>query len=110
MTAPEADVDPTFDADGRAEAYWDTVTLWTLPLAGLLLLLDNPLWVYFGLVGSGMYLYFAGRGIMARRIMQQRGIRVGKPESLRVAYVFLSLWGLIALGTIFMAVAALPTP
>ena len=47
----------------RGEAIWDSVTLWTLPLAGVLLLLNNPLWVYFGLVGGGMYLYFAGRGL-----------------------------------------------
>lgn len=104
----EADVDPTFYADVRGEAYWDTLLLWILPAAGLLLLLDNPSWAYFGLVGGGMYLYFAGRGIMVRRVMQRRGIRIGKPETLRMVYVFLALWGLIAVVTIVTAVAALP--
>ena len=41
-----------------------------------------------------MYLYFAGRGIIVRRVMQQRGIRIGTPETLKVANIFLALWGL----------------
>ena len=108
LTEPETDVDPTFHADGRGEAYWDTATLWALPVAGVLLILNNPIWVYFGLVGGGMYLYFAGRGIVTRIIMQRRGFRIGKPESLKVAYIFLTLWGLAAIITITIAIAALP--
>lgn len=107
LIEPEADVDPTFYADVRGEAYWDTLMLWTLPAAGLLLLLDSPSWTYFGLIGGGMYLYFAGRGILVRRLMQRRGIRIGKPETLRTIYVFLTLWGLIAVVTIIMAIMAI---
>jgi hypothetical protein len=107
LTEPQVDVDPTFHADVRGEAYWDSVILWTLPVAGVLLVLNNPLWAYFGLIGGGMYLYFAGRGIMVRRVMQRRGIRIGKPDSLRVGYIFLALWGLAAVITIVMAIAAL---
>ncbi len=54
LTEPETDVDPAFYADVRGEAYWDTAVLWTLPVAGILLLLNSPLWAYFGLVGGGM--------------------------------------------------------
>jgi hypothetical protein len=110
VTEPEADVDPAFYADVRGEAIWDALILWTLPLAGILLILNSPWWPYFGLVGGGMYLYFAGRGIAVRLVMQRRGIRIGKPETLNVAYVFLALWGLVAIITIIMAVAALPFP
>jgi hypothetical protein len=108
LTEPETDVDPTFYADVRGEAFWDTAILWTLPVAGILLVVNNPLWVYFGLVGGGMYLYFAGRGIVVRLVMQRRGIRIGQPETLKVIYVFLTLWGLIAVVTIIMAVATWP--
>ena len=110
LTEPESDVDPTFFVDTRGEAIWDALILWTLPVAGLLLMLDSPWWIYFGLVGGGIYLYFAGRGIVVRVVMQRRGIRIGKPETLKVIYVFLTLWGLIAVVTIVMAVAALPLP
>ena len=107
LTEPEAQVDPTFYADMRGEAFWDTAILWTLPVAGVLLILNSPLWAYFGLVGGGMYLYFAGRGILARRVMHSHGIQIGSPETLRVAYIFLTLWGLAAVITIVMAIAAL---
>ncbi len=107
LTEPEADVDPAFYADVRGEALWDAAILWTLPLAGILLIVNNPLWPYFGLSGGGMYLYFAGRGIVVRRRMQGRGIRIGTPETLKTIYIFLSLWGLAAIITVGMAVAAL---
>ena len=106
----EADVDPTFFADVRGEAAWDALSLWTLPVAGILLLLESPLWAYFGLIGGGMYLYFAGRGIAQRLIMQRRGIRVGKSEQLKLFYAALVLWGVIAVVTIVMAVMSLPLP
>ena len=108
LTEAEADVDPTFYADVRGEAIWDTAVLWVLPVAGVLLLLNHPTWVYFGLAGGGIYLYFAGRGIVVRRVMQRRGIRIGTPQSLKTIYLFLTIWGVTAVITIIMAVAALP--
>jgi hypothetical protein len=110
LSEPESDVDPTFYADVRGESIWDSIILWTLPVAGMLLMLSNSLWAYFGLVGGGMYLYFAGRGITVRLAMQRRGIRIGMPKTLALIYVFLILWGLIAVVTIIMAVASLPLP
>ena len=110
LAEPESDVDPTFFVDGRGEAIWDALILWTLPVAGILLILNSPWWAYFGLVGGGMYLYFAGRGIVVRLMMQGRGIRIGKPGTLKLFNVVLTLWGLIAVVTIAMAVAALPLP
>ena len=107
LAEPESDVDPAFFADVRGEAIWDTLILWILPAAGILLLLNNAWWAYFGLMGGGMYLYFAGRGIIVRLVMQRRGIRIGKPENLKVVYIFLTIWGLVALVTILMAVADL---
>ena len=103
----ETDVDSTFYADVRGEAFWDTAILWTLPVSGILLIFNNPLWLYFGLVGGGMYLYFAGRGIVVRRVMQQRSIRIGLKQNLKVANIFLALWGLAAAVTIILAIAAL---
>jgi len=69
LLEPESEIDPTFYADVRGEAIWDSLILWTLPVAGILLILNNGLWAYFGLVGSGSYLYFAGRGIATRLVM-----------------------------------------
>ena len=54
-----------------------------------------------------MYLYSAGRGILTRMAMQRRGIRIGKPGTLKVYYAILITWGWIAVITIIMAVDAL---
>lgn len=110
LTEPESDVDPTYFVDGRGEAIWDALILWTLPVAGILLILNNPWWVYFGLVGGGMYLYFAGRMLVVRLAMQRHGIRIGKPETVKLYNAVLILWGLLAVVTIIMVLAALPLP
>jgi hypothetical protein len=73
-------------------------------------MVNSPWWVYFGLVGGGMYLYFAGRGIVVRLLMQRRGIRIGEPGTVKLFNIVLTLWGLMGVVTIVMAVAALPLP
>jgi hypothetical protein len=62
------------------------------------------------LSGGGTYLYFAGRMLVVRQVMQRHEIRIGKPETVKLYNAVLILWGLIALITIIMAVAALPMP
>lgn len=109
LAEAEEDVEPTFWADIRGEAAWDAVSLWTLVAAGVLLIVDQPAWAYFGLVGGGMYLYFAGRGILTRIEMQRRGLRIGSPASVRTGMIALAVWGVTALVVIVAAVRALPT-
>jgi len=106
MEAKE-DVESAYWADIRGEAAWDCFTLWTMPLAGVLLIAAEPAWAYFGLVGGGVYLYFAGRGIFTRASMHRSGLRVGSPSSLRIAYSFLTAWGVMALITTIAAAVAL---
>jgi hypothetical protein len=103
----EADVEPVYWADIRGEAMWDSLVLWTLPLAALLLILDEPAWAVFGLVGGGAYLYYAGRGIVTRLAMQRRGFRIGASQNVRLGYVFLAVWGAMALITMAGAAASL---
>ena len=107
LAEPEADVDPVYFADVRGEAFWDTISTWTLPVAAILMIINNAAWAYFGLIGGGIYLYFAGRGISTRIAYQRRGIRIGKPSTVKQGYVFLSIWGLIAIGTIVLAILEL---
>lgn len=103
----EGDVEATFWADERAEALWDTLTLWTMVVAGVLLIADVDSWVYFGLVGGGMYLYFAGRGILARSAMVRRGLRIGSQENVRLGYVFCAIWAAMALVTVAAAIVSI---
>jgi len=110
LSEAEGDVEPAYWADIRGEAAWDLLTLWTLPVAGVLLILGTSAWTYFGLVGGGMYLYFAGRGVFTRVAMRRRGLRVGSPLNLKLGYAFLTIWGLMGLVTIAAAIAVRPAP
>jgi hypothetical protein len=76
-------------------------------VAGILLLLNNSLWIYFGLVGGEIYLYFSGRGILVRVEMRRQSIQIGTPKAVAEAYTFLSIWALIAAVTIAMAAFSL---
>lgn len=107
LTESTVDVEPVFHADVRGEAAWDFITLWTLLAAGVLLVLDEPSWAYFGLIGGAVYVYFGGRGVFVRRIMQQRGFRIGTPSNVRIGYAFLVIWALAGLVTIAAAAVAL---
>lgn len=106
VTETESAVEPAFWADVRGEAIWDSLTLWTLPLAGVLLLADATTWPQWGLIGGAVYLYFGGRGVLSRIQIKKRGLRVGTEAEVRSAFVMLPVWSLVGLITI---VAALNT-
>lgn len=107
LTEAEADVEPAFYADVRGEALWDTLTLWVLVIAGVLLIAENEAWPYFGLSGGAIYVYFAGRGLLTRWAMQQRGLRIGSAQNLKSAYLLLTVWGVMGLATLIAAVVEL---
>lgn len=101
-----SDVDPTFGLDARGEALWDVLSLWTMIVAGALLVVDHDWWPYFGLVGGGAYLYFAGRGIVVRVFMRSHGVRIGTRSNVNIGFGALTVWGLTAA---IMIVAAVNT-
>ena len=107
LSEPKEDVDPAFYADARGEAKWDMLTGWTLPLAGILILFNNPLWIFFGMIGGSIYLYFGGRAIFTRLELQKNGIRIGKQDLLKMYYIFAALWAFIGLATILKAINAI---
>jgi hypothetical protein len=107
MTEAEDTVDPLYHADIRGEARFDTMVMWVMPVAGILLMIGNDAWAYFGLVGGGMYGYFVGRFISTRIELLRRGFRIGDERTIRVGYVAVALWGVLAAITIVAAVVAL---
>ena len=107
LVEEEETVEPVYWADIRGEALWDFMTLWSLAAAGVLLLLDSRAWPYFGLAGGGIYVYFAGRGILTRLEMRRRGFCVGDPKNLRIGLIMLTVWGAVGLVAIAAAAVAL---
>ena len=107
LTEDPDEVDPVYAADIRGEAVWDSFTLWVMPVAGILLTAGSDAWAYFGLTGAGMFIYFAGRGVVTRRIMQSRGQRIGPAESVKTAYLALLVWGALGLAVLASAIVAI---
>ena len=107
LTEGQKDTDRALFIEGQGEAIWDALTIWTLPLCGILLLLEHPYWPYVGLIGGGGYLYFSGRAIATRIVLKKNKISIGNAKSIKLAYVFGVLWALTALITIAMAWQAL---
>lgn len=103
----KTEVDKTYFLDMQGSALWDSITLWTLPLSGILLILANPLWTYFALIGGGMYLYFVGRNITSNFKLKRKGIIIGSKKKLIVKLLVLMMWGLIAIITIILALIEL---
>ena len=107
LVEKEDTVEPVYWADIRGEALWDFLTLWTLPVAGVLLLLDHGAWPYFGLVGGSIYVYFGGRGILSRLEMRRSGFRIGDPANVQLGLIMLAVWAVVGLITIITAAAEL---
>jgi len=106
MEAP-ADTERALFIEGRGEAIWDALITWTLPLCGVLLMIGHPYWPYVGLIGGGSYLYFSGRVIATRIILQRNKVSIGSKSSIKLAYTFGLLWAMTAFITIVMALQRL---
>ena len=104
---PDSEVEPVFAADGAAEARWDAIVLWPMIVAGALFIIDHQAWPYFGLIGAGSYLYFAGRGIATRLTMRARGFRIGTPSNVKIGLIALTVWGAMAVAVMLAAIVEL---
>ena len=103
LERPE-EMDNTFYIiEAKALSLNDMLLTWTLPLSGFLMLFKHPLWPYLGLVGGGIFIYFAGFIILSRVFLKKQGKRVGGPSSERTAYIFGVVWILAALSIMVLA-------
>jgi len=82
---------------------WDLFSLWTVPVAGILMLLDHSWWPYGGLIGGGVYVDAGGREAAKYLGLSAHGVGVGTPNELRLAIgVFASL---IVIGVLMIAIS-----
>lgn len=95
--------DPLFRTAERNAARWDGLVLWTLILAGVLMLLDSRWWPPVALVAGGIYLDAAGREVAKVWSLKSQGIRVGTPAALLVQKVFFTAMAAVALWTLTLA-------
>ncbi len=108
LVEPREDMDETFYIiEVESLGLADLLLAWTLPLAGLLMILDTPGWPVLALVGGGIYLYLAVAIILRRVFLARHGKKIGHASAVRGAYVFGGLWIAASLAMIILAVAAL---
>ncbi len=102
---PREDMDETlYIFETKALGLNDMLLTWTLPLAGTLMLLGNPMWPYFGLIGGGIFLYFSGMIIFSRYYLKRSGIMVGGPSSEKAAYIMSGAWIIASILMIILSI------
>lgn len=87
-------------------ARWDLAWLWTLPMAGTLMLVDHIWWPYAAMIGGAAAIDTGGREAVKVVGLRRRGVRVGTVGRRRLAtgvYVYLIAVGAL---TILAAVRA----
>lgn len=107
LMEPAAHTDRAVWEGERADAIWDSLGNWVLPLAGMLMILQSPWWPHVALIGGGMNVYTAGQVTTRRLWLPRAGIAAGSAEYVRVARLAALFWGVLALMTLVFALIAL---
>lgn len=88
----EHSTDPLYWRLERNTALWDLFVIWTLPVAGVLMLLDHSWWPFVALVAGGVYADLGGREVAKVLGLRSEGVRIGRQGEVRFALAFLGLW------------------
>lgn len=100
--------DPLFSHLEQGVARWDLLSLWTLPVAGVLLLMDHALWPYVALIGGGVFIDTGGREATKWLRLRGHGVRVGTAQEFQLAmglFTFLIVVGAVAIAVALVEVA-----
>ena len=79
----------------RSSALWDLFVIWTLPIAGALMLLDHSWWPFVALMAGGACAASGGREFAKMLSFRAEGVRIGGEGEVRLAFAFLGLWGVV---------------
>ena len=102
---PEKDVDKGMWLIERfSMGIMDILLLWTLPAAGLLMVLQNPYWMIIALISGGIYIYFPGEFILTRIILKKHGLKIGSDSAVKTAYIFGIIWMIFGFIMIYLSV------
>jgi len=82
-------------------ARWDVLWLWTLPAAGILMLIDHWFWPYAAMIGGGAFVDAGGREAAKVLGLKEKGVEVGSRRDFLLAmavFVFLVAAGCLSIG------------
>lgn len=86
-------------------ARWDLVWLWTLPMAGILMLINHWLWPYAALIGGGAFVDAGGREAAKILGLRGHGVHTGSQSEHRLAMGVFAY--LIAIGALSIVIGML---
>lgn len=87
-------------------ARWDLAVLWTLPLAGIVMLADTSWWPWVALVAGGVHADAGGREVFKILGLRAEGVRVGTPSEARNTLAFNALIGAFGVALVAYALVA----
>lgn len=84
----------------RYTAYWDLVTLVWLPMSGILMILDLPLWPYVSLIGGAIYFDASGREAAKILSFKHEDINTGTDQEQKLffaTYIIMAVIGVVVM-------------
>ena len=88
-------VDPLHSHLELWTARWDLLWLWTLPTAGVLMLVDHAWWPYAAMIGGSTYVDTGGREIGKWLGLKQQSVRTGSSGEHRLVMGTLTYFTMI---------------
>ena len=82
-------------------ARWDLLWLWTLPAAGVLMLINHWMWPYAAMIGGGAFIDAGGREAAKVSGLRGHGVRTGSHRERRLAmavFAYLVAIGVLSIG------------
>ena len=80
----------------RYTAYWDLVTLVWLPLSGILMIINHPLWPYVSLIGGAIYFDASGREAAKFLCFKHEGVNAGTPQEQKLFFATYIIMAIVA--------------
>lgn len=77
-------VDPVHSRLELWTARWDVCWLWTLPVAGILILINHPWWPGAAMIGGAAFVDAGGREAAKNLGLRGQGVRTGSPAERRL--------------------------
>jgi len=101
------ETEPLFRRLELNTARWDLVVLWTLPVAGVLMLVEHSWWPYLALVAGGVYVDTGGRETAKVLGLSKHGVKTGSRKEARLYFWFTGIMALIGVWCITFGFATL---
>ena len=101
------ETDPLHRRLELSTARWDLFVLWTLPLAGVAMILDTSWWPWVALLAGGISVDTGGRESFKWLGLRAERVRIGSERETRLGFAFLSLMVVVGLALIAHALVTL---